>query len=85
MVGQQPGPRPDLDDRPHQPREEIDAVDGLDHQRPAAIEFPGAAPGAAVIIILGAMPLYDGVAERKPAEAATVDRPLQFQARLVEP
>ena len=41
----------DLDHRAHQPGEQIDAVDRLVHQRAAAVELPGAAPGAAVVVL----------------------------------
>ena len=58
--------------------EQIDAVDGLVHQGPAAVEFPGAAPRAAVVIGLAAKPLHVGVAQREPAEPPAVDGPLQF-------
>ena len=84
LVGQQARVGRDLDDRAHQPGEQVDAVDGLVHQRAAAVELPGAAPGAAVVIRLRAIPLHIGVAEREPAEAPCVDGPLQLDARARE-
>ena len=75
----------DLHDRAHQPGEQIDAVNGLVHQRAAAVEFPGAAPGAAVVVGLRAKPLHVGIAQRQPAEPPCVDGPFQFEARVVKP
>ena len=75
LVGQQGRPAADLDHRAHQPGEQIDAVDGLVHQGAAAVEFPRAAPRAAVVVGLGAIPLDDGVAEGEPAEAASARSP----------
>ena len=85
LMGQPRGLGPDLDHGSHQPGEQIDAVNGLVHEGPAAVEFPGAAPRAAVVIGLAAIPLHVGVAEGQPPEASAVDRPLQLLAGVVEP
>ena len=76
--------RADFDDRPHQPGEQIDAVNRLVHQRAAAVERPGAAPRPAVVVLLRAKPFHVGIADREPAEAAGVDRALQLARRLVK-
>ncbi len=61
-------------DGSHQPAQQIDAVNGLVHQRSAAVEFPGAAPGTAVVILLRAIPLHVGIADRQSTETALIDR-----------
>ena len=38
LVGQRRGEAADVRDRPHHPQQQIDVVDGLVHQRPAAVE-----------------------------------------------
>ncbi len=56
----------------------------LVHQRTAAIQFPGAAPGAAVVIRLRPEPFHLGIADGQLAETAAVDRTFQLQARVVK-
>ena len=70
LVGQRGRVRGHFDDRAHQPGEQIDAVNRLVHQRAAAVEFPRAAPLAAVVILLRAKPLHVGIAERQACRSA---------------
>ena len=77
--------RRDFGHRAHQPGQQIDAVDRLVHQGAAAVQFPGAAPGAAVVVLLGAVPLDVRVADCQSAEAALVDGLLDQLRRFVKP
>ena len=61
----------------HQPVEEIDVVNRLVHERPAAVEIPGAPPAARIIILLGSPPFDVGIPQGQAAEPATRDRFLQ--------
>ena len=54
----------------HQPLEQVDVVDRLVHQGTAAVEVPGPAPAARVVIRLGPPPLDVRVAQGQPAEPA---------------
>ena len=84
FMGQKPGDRGQLLHRPHQPEEQVDRVDRLIHQRAAAVERPGAAPAAAVVILLGPVPFDDGVPQSQLAEPLRVDRLFQLGAGRVE-
>ncbi len=55
-------------------------MDSLIHEGAATIELPGAAPGAAIVVGLGAIPLYIGFGQGEPAEAALVDRGFHLSA-----
>ena len=55
--------------------EQVDVVDRLIHQRAAAVELPGPAPAAGVVILLGAPPLDVRIAQGEPAEAARARSP----------
>ena len=85
LVGERGGVGLHFDHGAHEPGEQVDGVDGLVHEGAAAVEGPGAAPGAAVVVLLRAVPLHVGVAEREPAEAAGVDGLLHELRRVVEP
>ena len=61
----------------HQPVEQVDVVDRLVHQGAAAVEVPGPAPAAGVVVLLGPPPLDVGVAQGQAAEPAGVDRLLE--------
>ena len=54
--------RCNLGDVAHKPEQQIDAMNRLIHERASAVEFPRAAPCAAVVILLGAVPFDDRVA-----------------------
>ena len=62
-----------LSDAADEVLEDVDGVDALVHQGAAAVEVPGAAPVAGVVVLLGAPPLYVGVGEDDLAELAGVD------------
>ena len=63
FVGERGGLGLDFRDRAHQPAQQVDGMDRLIHQRATAVEFPGAAPRAAIVILLRAIPLDVRVAQ----------------------
>ena len=63
--------------RAHHPQKEIDVVDGLVHQSPAAVERLGPLPAALVVVRLRPPPLAGRLAEGDAAELAGLDGPLQ--------
>src|SRR5579872_4043054 len=60
-------------DRPDHPLHEVDLVNALIHDRPAAVELPGTAPGAGSVIFIGAMPRRDDTDPCKPAETVLLN------------
>ena len=70
LVGQRGGQGRDRVDVAHQPVEQVDVVDRLVHERAAAVELPGPAPAAGVVVLLGPPPLDVGVAQGQAAEPA---------------
>src|SRR5438874_13796724 len=58
--------------RPHEPLQQIDVMDGLVHERAAAIEGLGAFPATFVVILLRAPPFDRGFGEPQPAEAPLI-------------
>ena len=83
-MGQRGGLRADFDDRSHQPREQIDAVDRLVHQGPAAIEFPGPPPRPAVVVRLRAPPGYNGVAEHQSTKSLLLNQVMHLAGDRIE-
>jgi len=67
-----------------EPGRRVDAVDALVHEGAAAVELPGAAPAALVVVLLGAIPLDGHVAEDDAAEAPAVEGVLEQAARLLK-
>ena len=61
-----------LDGHADEPREQINRVDALIHERTAAVHLPSAAPACAVVIGLRAPPLHVGAGDGETAEAACV-------------
>jgi hypothetical protein len=68
----------------HQPVEQVDIVNGLVHERAAAVEVPGAPPAARIVVLLGSPPLHVRVAQRQAAEPAPRDGLLEPQVRGAE-
>src|SRR5262249_28264428 len=62
----------DAGDGAGEPLQQIDGMDGLVHQSAAAVHGPGAAPLAAVVVLLGAPPFHLGGGEDDLAELAGV-------------
>ena len=54
-------------DRPGNPLQQVDVVDGLIHDCPAAVELPCAAPPAVVVVLVGAVP---GCETSRPGDLA---------------
>ena len=81
----QSGERENARDRPEAPLDQVHGVDALVHDRAAAVELPGAAPRAAVVIRLRAPPLVVGVADGDPPEPPLGDGGLQRDGALGEP
>jgi hypothetical protein len=71
-------------DGAHEPCQQVDGMDGLVHEGAAAVEGPRAAPRAAVVVLLGAVPLDISVAEGELAEASAVDGLLEQLRGIVE-
>src|SRR5713101_3869461 len=80
LVRQSASEAGDLAYGPHHPTEQIDIVDGLVHERPAAVQGLGAFPAAFVIIGLRPPPFAGCFAQSQPTESPTVDR---FLERLI--
>ena len=85
MVGQSRRLGHDRLDVAHQPVQEVDVVDRLVHECPAAVEVPGAPPAARVVILLGSPPLHVGVSQGQAAESATCDGLLEANVGRREP
>jgi hypothetical protein len=74
----------DLGGRAHGPQQQVHVVDALVQQRPA-VQFPCAAPGRAVVVALGAVPLGAGLAEQQRAEGTGVQQAAQLIQPGIEP
>ena len=72
LVGEQGGLREDLDGPAEEPDQQVDGVHALVHHRAAAVELPGAAPLAGVVVVLAAPPGDRRDAAGEPAERAVV-------------
>jgi len=78
------GDRADRLDAAHEPRQQVDLVDRLVHQR-AAVHVPGATPAGRVVVGLRAKPLLGRISQHGGPEFAAVDGLLCPPVRAVEP
>jgi hypothetical protein len=60
LVREQRGVRGDVDRAPEEPQQQVDGVHALVHHGAAAVELPGAAPVARVVVLLAAPPGHRG-------------------------
>ena len=60
-------------------------MDGLVHERAAAVELPGSAPAAGVVVLLGSPPFDVGVAQGQAAESPQLDRLFEPEIGRREP
>lgn len=84
LVGGGAGEGPSTSDGAGEPKHEVEGVDALVHEGPAAVEGAGAAPAARVIIFLGAEPGDAGLHTEDPAKGALFDEAVHAQAGGVE-
>ena len=85
FVGEGSGVGEDLDGAAHRGHQQVDGVHALIHQRSPAVELPGAAPVAGVVVRLPAPPVDRGDAAGQPAELTVADGRHRHLGRRVEP
>lgn len=76
--------RGDLRHRAHEPRQQVNAVNRLIHQRTTPVKLPSPSPRSAVVVGLRAIPLHIGIADGQSAKAIFVDRLLNQLGGLVK-
>src|SRR5947209_6897591 len=77
LVGERRGQPADVRHGAHHPQQQIDVVNRLVHQRPAAVERLRALPAAFIVVRLRPPPLARRLTEGEPAETALRDRVLE--------